>query len=876
MSAKRIAAVIGGAALVATSLAVASPITISSMPIISNTGQPVVQIVVGSKAMPSDGVAAANIAAAIGNLAFKTVNVTASVNQSEAQKVLHVVSSSSSSAPSSANAQVYFNSTSTTSVAGTYSFSALIGSVLNRAVKLNVPQYTTSLQSGTNYAYPISSAITNSPPSSVFSSTASIYNTTPVASVNGGGANFQSGFRYSNSADNILRVTSSQLPSLLSSYGANLESEYLWVTGFPVYDQQTSPKIQNFALLSAGGAYQAVFGKPVSLNTSATAKNNVQIMLLGKPWVILNVTSLPSGTVESTNTVSGGSINLASTLTNTSTVYVGENLSSGPYKVELTGLGNQNASGIAQASVAVYYKNSTNPVNVSVVPSDKTTKFNISGTNLFLHIGNTFAGLRSSSEFAQMQLYSNVYKISNGTVFNNTNDKGWTADLLWTNTSSGGGVPNQLQSIIIYNDTPANLLPGQSFNFIRQPAMYKLVFDGATLGSSNSRQITFQTQQATQTYQNLGAAGGNLTEPAQELLVTSAIPSAFQYQGQQNSTVLFDLTPYTFQNTTAFPASNTPAVTEVKLSTTSTTVANMIAVHGLTLTVNGQPLTFTSAGTQNLATPVSVVKSIKLNTALPYVNVSVSSNTPGGTTFYHQAYLNSSAGGTPGVFYPPTTGSNPRIASVTNVIFLPDNQQFSISPNNPSGTSGNQEFFTAKFQEQAVATNNSAVDALGFQLYNKSSGGLSGTLFDLNRSIGGQYNNMTYFPVNSTADYPSETGFSVEPGFVTQRGSMVGTLSATSVSVGYAYAPNELEFTVEPYNSTSVTKVSKQYGPFSVGQAITGVPGVNSSVEIAAINNVSIVSGQGSIAGISNITATPSQLTADEPVLLSNLPSSPM
>jgi hypothetical protein len=51
---------------------------------------------------------------------------------------------------------------------------------------------------------------------------------------------------------------------------------------------------------------------------------------------------------------------------------------------------------------------------------------------------------------------------------------------------------------------------------------------------------------------------------------------------------------------------------------------------------------------------------------------------------------------------------------------------------------------------------------------------------------------------------------------------------------------------------------------------------VNSSVEIAAIKNVSIVSGQGSIAGISNITATPSQLTADEPVMLSNLPSSPM
>ncbi|MCL5122587.1 MAG: S-layer protein, partial [Candidatus Marsarchaeota archaeon] len=70
LNAKKIAAVVTGAALLGFGLAVASPVTISNVQVINNAGQPTVQVVVGSLAKPSDGVAAGNIAAAIGNLAF--------------------------------------------------------------------------------------------------------------------------------------------------------------------------------------------------------------------------------------------------------------------------------------------------------------------------------------------------------------------------------------------------------------------------------------------------------------------------------------------------------------------------------------------------------------------------------------------------------------------------------------------------------------------------------------------------------------------------------------------------------------------------------------------------------------------------------------
>ena len=63
--------------------------------------------------------------------------------------------------------------------------------------------------------------------------------------------------------DNLLQITNAQLPTFLSNSGANGEIESLWLTGFPVYDQQTSPSVQNFALINAGGAYQATFTKPI-------------------------------------------------------------------------------------------------------------------------------------------------------------------------------------------------------------------------------------------------------------------------------------------------------------------------------------------------------------------------------------------------------------------------------------------------------------------------------------------------------------------------------------------------------------------------------------------------------------------------------------
>ncbi|MCX6775771.1 MAG: S-layer protein, partial [Candidatus Micrarchaeota archaeon] len=79
LNVKRIAALAAGVAILGATLATAGAVTYSNTQIITAEGVPQVKVVVGANAAASDGVAAANIAALIGNLAFKSQAVTATV-----------------------------------------------------------------------------------------------------------------------------------------------------------------------------------------------------------------------------------------------------------------------------------------------------------------------------------------------------------------------------------------------------------------------------------------------------------------------------------------------------------------------------------------------------------------------------------------------------------------------------------------------------------------------------------------------------------------------------------------------------------------------------------------------------------------------------
>ncbi len=97
-------------------------------------------------------------------------------------------------------------------------------------------------------------------------------------------------------------------------------------------------------------------------------------------------------------------------------------------------------------------------------------------------------------------------------------------------------------------------MPGQSFNFIQSPKVYKVTFVGDTLGQRTTTGCRCQTQYAKRCIRELGEPASNtgyglriitnVTEPAQELIVTSPIPNAFSYGGQTCSSMTYLLTPY--------------------------------------------------------------------------------------------------------------------------------------------------------------------------------------------------------------------------------------------------------------------------------------------------------------------------------------------
>ena len=731
------------------------------------------------------------------------------------------------------------------------------------------------------------------------------FSETITNSTNGGGVSFNGFGGITNSSrDNIIRVTSSDLPSLLSNSGPSLESEYLWLTGMPVFDQGSNGNINQFNLTNVGGAYQAVFADPIPFRSSSNSINNVPITLFGQNWTIINyklpntgtwnnVTSHTYNTI-STETVSGGELSLASTLQPEKTVYVGQNYSTGGannFTVQVADIGQPNSSGISPAALKVYYNGVL--YNTTAVSPGVTKQFNDSGHNLYVKVYQTFAGLYAYEKYAKIQLYSNVVNVTSSKEFNTTYDKGWTTELLWTNSSSSGGPANELQSIIVLNSTPTHLTPGQSFDFIGNPKAFKLTFEQPTFGSGTYNPVTLSTSETGSVeYQNLGTTSTantplNVTEPAQELMVSapSSLSNAFEVAGVPSSSVMYDLTPYAF-NTSTVSTSNVPITV-----TFANTLDNLItSSHTLQVTLKGLTNTggtatpiqvtfkhsyFAGATSNTLIgsnSNMAVVTNATLSEPMPGITVAVGTATSGTANVLTTA--------APEIMYLKSGQSNYYLTSGSSINFNQNNGEtpsFSLTPTtaNPNSisTHGPYAFYTYTMNEYPVPFNTTAMDSFSLEIANATSGGPS-SAFDLNYSLTGAHDNVTYTTNTQNSLATSVASFSVKQGFYSERGSEVASISPGSVTINFAKGVDMLNFVVSPYNVTAVSKHYKTVGPVGIGQPVPNVQNVTVA-NVTANISVSDVSGA-TVTGISNLTAIPSVSNATTPVLLKNLTTSPL
>ena len=940
LNAKRITAIAAGAALLGIGLAVAGPVTFGNLPIISNSGQPLWQIVVGHAAQPSDGVDAANLAATIGNLAYTSVPVTATVNATQAKSVLGVQVTSASYTLT--NQQVWLNVSGISTATGTYGFTALIGSVLNKAIISGSPQYTKALQTAASgYAYTDNSAssynLNNNPAQSPYTpigGPSTVVTTFPTVTT-GGGVVFSSFSVGTGTGDNILQITNAQLPALLNNAGKYAETESLWMTGFPVFQQYnaTGKVVNRFAVLGMNGAYQITFNKPIDIVTSTGSVNQASFTMLGQNWTILSYNAPTAKVPASGNVIFGSSkIQLAASLSPLTTVYVGQNLSSGPFTIQLTDLG-QPANGVSPASINLYYNGVLQPGNTSQIMPGVTKQFNVSGHNLYVKVNSTFAGLYAYQKWAKIQLYSNVYNLTNQKTFNQTNDKNWWVLLGWTNqTGATSGNADSLSTIIIYGTAQqqTNLTQGQSFTWISNPAAWKVTFGGDTLGS-NYDPVTFVSTYGSETYANGGtgkvaipesaATGGGawapatgapanqltvnataITDPAEQLVVTSKTGQFSGFGTTPLTQLLYDLTPYaltvynTINTTQTSGQSYYVTLSGASVANFMTTATSGLKTEQVTLSVNTStsgtavpltPLTFNS-GTLIQAEPTAFmgVDNIGLSRALPGLTVTV--NAVSGTHALLLATL-TPASTIPLLLLPaPThTGYNSTAGGV-NVQYNQLNGQvqsnFTLAQAataNAGSISHAGQFFVYNALEYPVPYSTTYNDLIQFGLVNNTAGIGSEPFFILNYSAvaagsgsdHGQFNNITYVPSAGTS---AGTPQNIVQGFKTEKGSTVTSISSTTVGVNFARAVDTLLLTVGAISSNSVTS----HYTICPGVNSAGI-GVGQSLSTCGINNVSIYAVTGNVAisgksnftisGINNIQATPSVSSATTPVLLKGL-----
>ncbi len=618
--------------------------------------------------------------------------------------------------------------------AAQYTFTTPIGSVLNAGVTLGSPGSTKSLSSSSPYAYKEGSdglySIVASPLDSPYTGFGVVpVSVSPFASTNGGGLTFQTFQALSGGStfDNIMQVSGSQEPDLLVNYGPLGESEYLWLTGFPVYDQQTAPSVQSFALLDAGGAYQVTFNLPIHEPYSSNTVNQQTFQMLGQSWQIVGYT-LPSGTSSSSTTaVTGGKITVVSP-------------------------------------------------------------------------------------------YGSRWNLTNGQALNQTLAPGWDVQLLWVN-ASGSGHYTDLQSIIIYNVTPTMLLPGQSLSFVPPFSAWKLTFTGHTLGSNYDALTVSSTFAPALAYKNLGTTSAgtgtgsitNITEPAQELVLTSQIPNAFSYAGVSSSTATYVLTPYELNEYAHSSSSGNPVNVVLNVcmpqSPCSSAVNSAdqlsVVLTGYTSSNSASPVSTTLYFTSNSGVPVTSATSfynittIKVSRALLGVTVTVTNSS--GTKLATLVSLS------PAITYPQVGVLYSGLSTTTALTYNQQNggpsATFGFTSTVSAATPGPPFTLDAyEITEYNVPGSSSSTDSFIFNIDNSTAGWLASPLFQINFSQSNVPNNLTYV---------SSQGHSVNArvGFVSERGSKLAAISPTQIVLDLAKSVDTLQFVVSQ-QSTVITSTT--------------------------------------------------------------------
>jgi len=505
---KRIAtATIGGALLAAS---VAAAVTVDDAGLagfkLFNNAEPNVKIVVGASALPTDAVAAANIAAMIGNLAYTSSDIS----------VLNKDGLSCTGGGTSGSTKV----TATVTTPGvnpdiayqmkTYLGDAATGGYLNQ----NAIDDRTDANSG-SYVMPTESITT--------------YKGRKVT-------NYESPLAYKG--------------TITDSVGSKsyLEEEKYYFYAASMYDS-TANAIQ---AKNALAGYEAVFTDPIVLCTNATtpsatdevcaadagsqyqtSKHRVKIKFLGADWVIYGLTGFAY-------IGSGGSpaVTLGKEVQYQEFMQIGDEATApNGVKIVLKDISGMpyGTSYVPAASFDIYDA-SGNKIDTATLQETGTFEYNKNG--VVIKIWKAFVGTGGSA-YAQVSVFSDKLTLTSGSAVDTGDNKFWLVNIIQGGTSYGAS----LSRLQLRQQVTANALnPGDYVDIIRTPATMRLTYTGIETPASTDT-LTASLVAGTSGGQMLYTSNTDVTTRANVAVLRSTRSNAFTFGtgGDTADTVYFVL-----------------------------------------------------------------------------------------------------------------------------------------------------------------------------------------------------------------------------------------------------------------------------------------------------------------------------------------------
>jgi len=549
---KKIATLAGAALLLGSAAIVAADVTFGNTMIVDNNGNPTVKVIVGSNAAISDGVAAANIAAAIANLAYKSEAISATSTGTPTCTVGGNVTGAGSCSIVQSSKQVTLTVSVPGQVAGQYTFNTLITDTIDKTPANRI------FGSSTGDEVYQADLPTTDTPSSDQGLEMGDTSTTPLSPLRGVSD-------ISNSAATYLyRIGGAQFPAFADQTITDTEASttttytesqsfYIGSSANAVIFDDTQHNLVVNKLTAA--AYDIKFtgndyGIPVctdSLNTatpadytscitagntnSQTSEHRLPIQFMGNTWIIsgmnppgypaaANVTAAPA-LASATGAMPGGSITLAQEA-KYGIVNVGGVLDSGVFQVRLSDISVATGNTNVHPAILDILDENGNVVGQIQVDPGNTYTFNSGGQSVMVHIYQTAPGFTLNAKWAEMAIYNNQITLQDSDTYNlvsNTDpDKDFMVSLLWKNDGWSVQDDNQsdaLREIVIYDDSfngvgslgNGKLYAGDVYSFLQTNPTYTLTFQGLDLTNSQYVPVTYSVE--TDPFSSVAARSGD-------------------------------------------------------------------------------------------------------------------------------------------------------------------------------------------------------------------------------------------------------------------------------------------------------------------------------------------------------------------------------